>query len=194
MAFTKDLLAHLKTAYCIDEGKVFATGMSNGGGFVNTLACLPEGSMFAAFAAVAGAFYGDVDGEEFECDPASSQIPMLEIHGDEDGIIPYAGGEASGVAIPEIPDWLHRWAARDGCSKHSTGEVRDLVNGHVEERRYSCNGSHGIVTGLKLKGMGHVWPSTTPNSDNGHVTTWIDAAPYILDFLDRSRKPHVMKS
>ncbi len=188
LAFTNDLVTHLKAHYCIDEGKLFATGMSNGGGFVNTLACSSEGQAFAAFAAVAGAFYGDVAEEKFECEPAWLPVPILEIHGDKDGIIAYQGGEASGVAIPAIPGWLHRWAVRNGCPGSSVGKVRDIIDRNVQETAYDCNGIQKVVTGLKVKGMGHVWPSVTSNDDNGNVTTWMDAAPHILLFFQGYRQ------
>ena len=162
--------------------------MSNGGGFVNTLACSSEGTEFTAFAAVAGAFYEDIEGGQFECEPARLPKPIMEIHGDEDGIIPYRGGEASGVLIPAIPDWLHNWAVRNGCSDSSVGKVRNLVDGNVRETSFSCNGRHQVVVGLEVSGMAHVWPSTTPNLDNGNITTWIDAAPYILKFFEEHRE------
>ena len=194
IVFTTDLIAHLKSNYCIEEKEIYVSGMSNGGGFANTLACSHHGRKFAAFAAVAGAFYGDVEHGNVKCEPTQLPIPMLEIHGDEDGIIPYRGGKASGVAVPAIRDWLRRWASRNGCSDSSAGKVRDLVGGNVLETSYSCNGRKGIVMGLRVNGMGHVWPSKTPSDDNGNVTTWIDAAPFILNFFEKHRNARLSGS
>lgn len=45
--FTDDLLDTIVGAYCIDTSRVFATGKSNGAGFVNQLACHPQSARFA---------------------------------------------------------------------------------------------------------------------------------------------------
>ena len=189
LSFTTDLVEHLKATYCIDTQRIYANGMSNGGGFVNVLACSPHGSDFAAFAPVAGAFYGDVDGGYFKCQPTRSQLPFLEIHGSNDSIIPYAGGLASGVMIPPITDWLRRWAVRNGCSSSTPSTTRDLAGGHVRQISYDCNGKREIVNGLVVDDLDHYWPSTTPNGDNHNISTWIDAAPYILSFFKEHQKP-----
>jgi len=51
------MLAYFKTNFCIDTSRIYATGKSNGGGFVgNVLACDPALSKeFAAFAPVVSA-------------------------------------------------------------------------------------------------------------------------------------------
>ena len=50
LQFTSDLLAHIKENYCVDTNHVYASGKSNGGGFVDFLACSDNGDDFAAFA------------------------------------------------------------------------------------------------------------------------------------------------
>ena len=54
LGFTTDMLAFFNKNFCIDTSRVYATGKSNGGGFVgNVLACDPTLSkVFAAFAPV----------------------------------------------------------------------------------------------------------------------------------------------
>ena len=163
--------------------------MSNGGGFVNTLACSPNGSDFAAFAPVAGAFYGDVDSSSYECKPSRTFLPVFEIHGQNDSIIPYEGGPTFGTTIPAIPDWLKRWAVRNGCSSSRSNTTRELVGGHVQWVSYSCEGVDDIVSGLLVRGLDHYWPSKEPNLDSQGHSTWIDATPYILNFFNAHRKP-----
>ena len=49
--FVTDLLNHMRDNYCVDNSKIYASGNSNGGGFVNVLACSPgHGGDFTAFA------------------------------------------------------------------------------------------------------------------------------------------------
>jgi len=80
--------------------------MSNGGGFIGTLACNPiGGTLFTAFASHSGAFYTDINGPNNECNPTSTPIPILEIHGGVDKTVHYDGGQGDGGLEPPIPDW-----------------------------------------------------------------------------------------
>lgn len=80
--------------------------MSNGGGFIGTLACSPTGSsLFAAFAAHSAALYTDVNGPNNGCSPARKPVPLLEIHGGSDKTVNYGGGQGEGGPEPPIPGW-----------------------------------------------------------------------------------------
>ena len=79
--------------------------MSNGGGFIGTIACDAVGGQFAALAAGSGAFYTDINGPNNGCTPARSPLPVLEIHGGADKTVFYNGGQGEGGPEPPIPDW-----------------------------------------------------------------------------------------
>jgi poly(3-hydroxybutyrate) depolymerase len=79
--------------------------MSNGGGFVNTIACNDVGGEFAAFAPASGAYYTDNSGVDDGCKPARASLPILEIHGGSDESVYYSGGVGEGGIEPAIPDW-----------------------------------------------------------------------------------------
>jgi poly(3-hydroxybutyrate) depolymerase len=79
--------------------------MSNGGGFIGTMACDPVGStLFRAVAAHSGAFYTDLNGPNNGCAPAK-RLPLLEIHGAADKTVHYDGGKGDGGLLPPITDW-----------------------------------------------------------------------------------------
>ena len=82
--FVRALLAELQLRYPIDRQRIYATGLSNGGGMANLLAGEMADS-FAAVATVAGAYYDFADYR-----PARP-IPILAFHGSADRIVPYAG-------------------------------------------------------------------------------------------------------
>lgn len=93
LQFTWEVLADIRSNYCVDSARIYATGLSNGGGFVGTLACNDTvGGEFAAFAPAAGSFYTDNDGPNDGCTPARSPMPMLEFHGGADADVFYNGG------------------------------------------------------------------------------------------------------
>lgn len=101
-----DLIVDLKSEYGVDSNRIYATGLSNGGGFVGTLACDSEaGGQFAAFAPVAGSFYTDTNETSGDCNPARSPLPILEIHGGVDDTVFYSGGDGEGGLLPSISDW-----------------------------------------------------------------------------------------
>lgn len=106
LQFTADLLADLRARYCVDSARVYATGMSNGAGFVDVLACNDTvGGEFAAFAPVAGAYYTNAHGPNDGCKPARDLTPILEFHGGADASVHYDGGEGEGGYEPPIADW-----------------------------------------------------------------------------------------
>ena len=93
LQFTWDMLADIRANYCIDSARIYATGISNGGGFVGTLACNGTvGGEFAALAPIAGAFYTDNRGPDDGCEPARSPMPIMEFHGGADADVFYNGG------------------------------------------------------------------------------------------------------
>ena len=106
LQFVWDMLADMRQNFCIDSARIYATGLSIGGGFVDTIACnATVGGEFAAFAPASGSFYTDNDANHDECKPARSITPMLEFHGGADTDVRYDGGAGEGGQEPAIPDW-----------------------------------------------------------------------------------------
>lgn len=123
IGFTTEILDELESSYCIDTNRIYATGKSQGAGFVGVLACEANLSMrIAAYAPVSGAFYISNYGDTCSpttvpikpCNPGRTNIPMLEFHGLADATIAYMGGERKGGCLASIPHWIQTWALRDG--------------------------------------------------------------------------------
>ena len=106
LQFVWDMLADIRGEFCIDSSRIYATGLSNGGGFVGTLACNDTvGGEFAAFAPASGSFYTDAHGPDDGCTPAREITPILEFHGGADESVHYEGGAGEGGYEPPISDW-----------------------------------------------------------------------------------------
>ena len=112
--FLSNLLNHLQASLCVDPQRIYATGFSSGGGMAGILACLLAGRI-AAFAPVSGSFFVT----SADCHPARP-VSLLEFHGTSDTKVPYTGSHGGGVVLPSLPQWLHDWATRDGCSSGPT--------------------------------------------------------------------------
>jgi poly(3-hydroxybutyrate) depolymerase len=94
VAFVRSLLDWLKSSYCIDEARIFSTGMSYGGIMSNTLGCA-LGDALRAIAPMAGS-----GPSRFSSGQCVGQVAAWFSHGNEDLIVTYASGQAS------RDDWL----------------------------------------------------------------------------------------
>ncbi|MBX5451349.1 alpha/beta hydrolase family esterase [Thermogemmatispora sp.] len=171
--FTSDLLQTLQAHWCIDLRRIFATGLSNGGGLTALLACRLS-TQIAAFAPVSGAFYPIPSG----CHPERS-VPILEIHGTGDLIVPYGG--KPGLGLPPIGQWLQDWAQRDGCLQGPTVFLtEDDITG---EAWFHC-AAPGIVVHYRISGGGHTWPgSLIPLPYYGQTSHTLNATVVIWQFF-----------
>ena len=153
VGFVAALLDQLEADLCIDRRKVFASGMSNGGIMSHRLACdLSE--RIAAVAPVAGT---DMT---LSCTP-TKPVPMMQIHGTEDGHVPWEGGEGCGIAgVPftSIPDTMEGWRTRNGC--------QNSLSPYFEEGNGTCEVYDGCenarVVLCFIEGGGHSWPGGAP--------------------------------
>src|SRR5262249_39596228 len=92
LAFLGELLDHLESTLCLDTGKVFSTGMSNGAQMSSLLACrMPD--RITAIAPVSGV--------EFLEPCEGRPVPVLAFHGSDDPILPYTGGGLNATKIAD---------------------------------------------------------------------------------------------
>ncbi|KRF20669.1 poly(3-hydroxybutyrate) depolymerase [Nocardioides sp. Soil797] len=175
VAFTADLLDHLDNTLCVDESRTYATGKSNGAGFVGLLACrLPD--RFAAFAPVAGAFY---PASREGCDTATP-TSVMEVHGSGDATIPYDGD--ADRDLPAIPEWVGGWVDRDRCRP----EPRVTHRGDdVTLLRWRGCADGTSVAHVVVTDGGHVWPGADVYSGGGYVTHTIQAHRLIWKFFTK---------
>ena len=119
-------MTNLGQNYCVDTGRIFASGQSNGGGLTNVLACDPVMSRrFAAFGPHSAANYVTTRAAQCQadtpyteltntlvqsvCSPGRLNVPYQEIHGDADMQIAYFGGSHRDYCIPAITHQITDW-------------------------------------------------------------------------------------
>ncbi|KAJ4306237.1 hypothetical protein N0V88_001035 [Collariella sp. IMI 366227] len=196
VAFTNAILADLNTKLCLNNAQIFATGKSDGGGFVgNILACDPILSQrVAAFAPVSGAFYApnntnsgagcDSSTVVRNCHPGRANIPVIEFHGGSDKTIPYDGGPRRKECLPEIPHWVQTWAARDGLGM---GNMSYPLTAEATAYLFGTGVKSGLVMHVfDGENIGHSWPATIPNDDNqknGDGPASFNASSVIVEFF-----------
>jgi polyhydroxybutyrate depolymerase len=98
----------------VDPSRIYLMGHSNGGFMTERLACA-LGDRITAAASLSGA----APGSDEHC-TATRSLALLEVHGDADEIVRYAGGsvfDASGLApFPGAEQGFRDWGKRLGCS------------------------------------------------------------------------------
>ncbi len=109
----------------VDPWRVHSVGHSNGGFMSYRMAC-DHADVIASIGSLAGATYFD----PADCTPATS-VHVLQIHGTNDGVILYNGGDIGGTAYPGAVQTTETWAGYNECSlvPDSSEPPRDLDAG-----------------------------------------------------------------
>lgn len=194
------MLEQIGTERCIDEARVYATGLSNGAMMTSYLAC-ERSEVFAAVAPVGG-----IEMPE-GCEPGRP-VPVLSTHGTADPILLFNGGigdlgslfggEPTGdtpttttttiptdLEGPGYPGTVAEWAALNGCEDSFTDTE---VTAEVVHRSYDCPPGAATEFSIVLGG-GHSWPGSDFSagiSDIVGPTTFdIDATELSWEFFRR---------
>lgn len=179
---------------CIDENRVYVTGLSNGAMMSSLLMC-DLSDRIAAAAPVAGVVAIP------ECEP-ERPVPMVAFHGTEDEFVTFDGSLGEGAmslpvnedterltalaeAIKPIPESVATIAERNGCG---TDFEETQVSEHVRLRSYPGCPEGGEVLLYVVDGGGHSWPGSEVNglieSITGPTTFEIDANEVMWEFFE----------
>ena len=178
VTFISSLIDKLAGQYNIDSARIYANGLSNGGGMSFKLGCQLS-NRIAAIGSVSGAYLLPWE----ECNP-SRPVPAVIFHGTADPIVPYQGGPSDmfNVPFPVIPEWVDTYASHNGCDP--TPQVLTAI-GDVSGVQYThCKADLVFYT---ISGGGHVWPGGTPLPKFivGYTTQSIDATRIMWDFFQQ---------
>ena len=169
LTFVKAMLTQVQSAHPVDPDRIYATGISNGGGMANMVAA-EMSDVFAAIAPVAGAYYDYTDYSPSEA------VAIMAFHGTLDRIVPI-GGRAK---LPAITAWSGNWASINGCA---TTPVTIRNEGQLNWKRWGdCASPVNLIT---IEGEGHTWPGS-PFSKR--TNTDINVSEMMFDFFRRHPK------
>jgi polyhydroxybutyrate depolymerase len=175
--FVSDLIDQLKKQYKIDEDRIYANGLSNGGGMAFVLAAqLSE--RIAAIGGVAGAYV--LPWTEYK---PKRPVPTIIFHGTADPIVPFHGNSSGRFSfLPDIPQWVQTLAEHNGCQ---TSPVPLLGSGSAKGVRYPGPTNNAEVIFYCVAGGGHTWPGgkKMPEVIVGKTTPDIDATRLMWIFF-----------
>ncbi len=182
----------------IDQRRVYATGLSNGGMMSYRLAA-ELGDRIAAIAPIAG-------GMVVDSIRSPRPVPIMHIHSVDDPRALYAGGVGPSfpftnirVVHPVMDSVIARWVRFDGCP--ATPVVGETIHGRAGSPsaghtatpiRYAPCARSGEIVLWKLTGAGHVWPGAGVQSWQKYVgpaTDVIGADTLMWRFFQRFSLP-----
>ncbi len=178
VTFISELIDTLEAAYNIDPTRIYANGLSNGGGMAFVLSCM----LSDRIAAVGMVGSAQLLPWSWCTDPRP--VPMISFHGTADRFTPYHGG-SSWVAprpFPSMVTWTANWARRNRCAPEP---IDSPVAADVTRRAYTGCADDAAVVLYTINGGGHTWPGGKPLPEwfAGSTTRSIDASSQMWAFF-----------
>jgi polyhydroxybutyrate depolymerase len=180
VAFIAKLIDRLVASRVADPGRVYVTGVSNGGMMSFRLAC----ALADRLAAVAPVIASMPAPLARDCAPARP-LALLVIAATADRLVPYSGGRVAPMLPPDrgrvlsIAGTMAVWRRNNGCAGPGRRvSLPDRVRGdrsHVIVERASGCAKDAPVILYTIEGGGHTWPSTKsgPGSKNRFRSAWL---------------------
>lgn len=174
--FISDVIGTLRADYNIDPARIYANGLSNGGGMAFVLSC----TLSDRIAAVGMVSAAQTLPWNWCTDPRP--VPMVAFHGTADRAVPYGGGRSwvADVPFPNVPMWAANWARRNRCAPAPI-DVRVAPN--VTRRTFG--GCAAPVELFTIQDGGHDWPGggALPEWLCGPISRSIDATSVMWAFF-----------
>ncbi len=176
VTFIGRLLDRLTTEFQIDKTRIFVAGASLGAMMAYRLACQMS-DRIAAIASVSGALLVS------DCSPARP-VSVLEMHGTDDAIVPYAGNST----FPSTASTIQRWVTLNGCAGSPTQTKSGIT---MTSLWIGCRGGTAVRLDT-ITGGQHTWFTSDSaqvgqgNAGSQAVAGEPDATQGTWDFLINS--------
>ena len=158
LLFVKKLVRKLRSEFRIDKHRIYAVGISNGAMMCHRLGC-EMAATFSGIATVAGTMPAEVAAK---CTPPRA-LSVLMVHGTEDPIVPWEGGElkrGAGGTVLGAEATATRWAAAMQCTESSREDLPTKVSDGTKVWKETYDGCRrgARVVFWGIEGGGHAWP------------------------------------
>lgn len=177
--FIASLIDTLEAHFRIDTRRIYANGLSNGGGMTFMLSCTLSDRIAAVGmvgAALTLPWHWCTD---------RRPVPAIWFHGTADSAAPYRGGRSWVTPthpFPSIPRFVASWSQRNRCGDLP---VDSAVFADVTRREYTDCADDATVVLYTIRGGGHTWPGGGPLSEAwvGPTNREIDASNLMWAFF-----------
>ena len=183
--FVSELIDKLEASYNVDHARIYANGMSNGGGMAFVLSCTLS-YRIAAVGMVSPGLY-----PEWNWCTDHRPVPVIAFHGTADPIAPYNGGRTKfgDDTFPSVPNFMANWARRNQCVQNLR---ESSVAADVTRLQYTQCADDAAVVLYKIQGEGHQWPGGKPIVAKwmvGQYSRSIDATKQMWAFFNAHPLP-----
>ena len=173
VGFLREVIARVATQVSINRGRVFATGMSNGGLMSYRLACeAPD--LIRAIAPVAGT------DNTIACKP-SRRVPVIHFHAKDDSHVLFGGGSGPDALtktnFTSVPATIAKWVGLNQASPQAQTVLS--VPGATCTRHDGPAPVELCVT----EAGGHSWPGSASRRANKNPSQAISANDLMWDFF-----------
>ena len=183
VAFIGQLLDDLAAVVSVDEKRVYACGMSNGGMMCYRLAA-ELSDRIAAIAPVAGTM-------AIEVSQPKRPVPVIHFHGSKDNIVPFEiakGKSPSFMKLKGVEESIQTWVKLNGCDEKPKDDVASKEGDEMKVTRKTYgNGQDGAeVVLIVIEEGGHTWPGEKPPVGFiGKSVTSISANDLMWEFFQK---------
>ena len=178
--FISELIDTLEAAYNIDPTRIYANGLSLGGGMAFVLSCTLSDRITAVGMVAAAQTL------PWSWCPDPRPVPMIAFHGTADPMVPYNGGPSGDpfnpIEFPSVTTWTADWARRNRCAPNPVESVFATDVTRLEYR--DCADDTAVVL-YTVQGGGHSWPGGKPMPEwiVGPTSRSIDATSQMWTFF-----------
>jgi polyhydroxybutyrate depolymerase len=162
----------------VDPTRIYADGLSNGGGMAFVLSC----TLFDRIAAVG--MVSAARSPEWSWCADHRPVPAIAFHGTADPVVPYNGGRTpfGPDVFPSVLSFTATWARRNRCRPTP---IESAVAVDVTRLQYTGCADAASVVLYSVKGGGHQWPGGTPIAEwlVGPYSRSIDATSHMWAFF-----------
>jgi len=168
VGFIEEMIDKISNDFNIDQDRIYACGMSNGGYMSYELACELE-DRIAAFGSVTGNFMLNQSSGQL-CE-FTREIPIIHFHGTSDSVVDYYPPSFDGALTPfESADF---WSQYNNLNI----ETMEELNNNVEIYTFSNDYSSTIFKHYKVYGGEHDW-----FKENWGFHTSVELINFFLDY------------
>jgi len=205
IGYVAEVLKKLARVANIDQRRIYACGISNGGYFTQRLACaMPD--KIAAIGVVASTMIASAG------NMSGGRMPAIFFLGTDDPLLPWADGRSkelgklgetlglSGLGsidgpmarmggVMSVPETINFWAGHNGCA--GSPSVSSMPNTNARDGTTVKKETYGSgdVTLYVIDGGGHTWPGmielSTVKDICGVTCQDIDASELMWDYFQR---------
>ncbi len=168
VGFIEEMIDKICNDFNIDQDRIYACGMSNGGYMSYELACELE-DRIAAFGSVTGNFMLNQSSGQL-CE-FTREIPIIHFHGTSDSVVDYYPPSFDGALTP--------FESADFWSQYNDFNIETMeeLNNNVEIYTFSNDNSSTIFKHYKVYGGQHDW-----FKENWGFHTSVELIDFFLDY------------